>query len=566
MPHDDPTGLQLSLDSLDEPAEVLVRISNEALAGRPDLADEDGQSSGISDESERPSEAEPAPDTIESHGVAEGTAGTTTGGIITTDDAAQAVEASGAEHVGPPAALDVDLPDVGAASEIAVQPPAQPEPSEPAQPLPVDDPSLQIRLARIHLKTGSLAMARAEFEALAGRDGLDTLARLDLAEARWRTGDLEGAGEAAAAYLSDGGDEALGFVIAAEAAAIANRHAEARRCVEQALERHPSGIDPLFAGIPRRAAWASQTWSPVAVETATVEPSPAAAGVEIEVEAQPVPEPMPEAAPAEPEAAPAVAPAVEPAAVSLELEGTPEPEAAPEAVAPAVEPEAAPAEPEAAPEPETGPEPEAAPAEPEATSEPEAAPEAVAPAVEPAAVQPEPETGPAATPDPEATPAPEAAVESPACAGESVAAEAPSDAAAAAEQPPDAVEANAEVASGRSYLDADDPMMAALHFGVAIRLTPASAGAVLEAIGERQDLPLQLVRGDALRLLGLEGDAGAAYMSVASALGAPKPVAPEPVPEAPAPAPASPEPPAASVYPELPSAPAVEETPPIRWD
>ncbi len=109
-------------------------------------------------------------------------------------------------------------------------------------------------------------------------------------------------------------------------------------------------------------------------------------------------------------------------------------------------------------------------------------------------------------------------------------------------------------------------MMAALHFGVAIRLTPASAGAVLEAIGERQDLPLQLVRGDALRLLGLEGDAGAAYMSVASALGAPKPVAPEPVPEAPAPAPASPEPPAASVYPELPSAPAVEETPPIRWD
>ena len=521
MPHDDPTGLQLSLDSLDEPAEVLVRISNEALAGRPDLADEDGQSSGISDESERPSEAEPAPDTIESHGVAEGTAGTTTGGIITTDDAAQAVEASGAEHVGPPAALDVDLPDVGAASEIAVQPPAQPEPSEPAQPLPVDDPSLQIRLARIHLKTGSLAMARAEFEALAGRDGLDTLARLDLAEARWRTGDLEGAGEAAAAYLSDGGDEALGFVIAAEAAAIANRHAEARRCVEQALERHPSGIDPLLAGIPRRAAWASQTWSPVAVETATVEPSPAAAGVEIEVEAQPVPEPMPEAAPAEPEAAP---------------------------------------------EPETGPEPEAAPAEPEATSEPEAAPEAVAPAVEPAAVPPEPETGPAAPPEPEATPEPEAAVESPACAGESVAAEAPSDAAAAAEQPPDAVEANAEVASGRSYLDADDPMMAALHFGVAIRLTPASAGAVLEAIGERQDLPLQLVRGDALRLLGLEGDAGAAYMSVASALGAPKPVAPEPVPEAPAPAPASPEPPAASVYPELPSAPAVEETPPIRWD
>ena len=169
--------------------------------------------------------------------------------------------------------------------------------------------------------------------------------------------------------------------------------------------------------------------------------------------------------------------------------------------------------------------------------------------------------------------------------------------------------------SGRSYLDAGDALMAALHFGVALRLTPASAGAVLEAIGERQDLPLQLVRGDALRLLGLEGDAGKAYLSVASALGAPKPVAPapsdpepqaesapleppaspepeaarspepdaassesEPLPPAP-PEPAAesseaeppaaavpPEPAAAPSEPEPPAAPAVEEAPPIRWD
>jgi hypothetical protein len=127
----------------------------------------------------------------------------------------------------------------------------------------------------------------------------------------------------------------------------------------------------------------------------------------------------------------------------------------------------------------------------------------------------------------------------------------------AVEAAPNDVQATAEVASGRSYLEAGDPMMAALHFGVAIRMAPASATSVLDAIGDRQELPLQLVRGDALRLLGMEGDAGKAYQSVANALGAPKPVPPEP------PAPASdepePEPPAESAES------AFAEPPPIRW-
>jgi hypothetical protein len=114
------------------------------------------------------------------------------------------------------------------------------------------------------------------------------------------------------------------------------------------------------------------------------------------------------------------------------------------------------------------------------------------------------------------------------------------------------------VTSGRSYLAAEDPMMAALHFGVAIRLAPESAAAVLEAIGERQELPLQLVRGDALRLLGMEIDAGEAYQSVASALSVPKSAEPEPAP-------------AQSVEPEPAPAqaaadPIVEELPPLRWD
>jgi hypothetical protein len=134
----------------------------------------------------------------------------------------------------------------------------------------------------------------------------------------------------------------------------------------------------------------------------------------------------------------------------------------------------------------------------------------------------------------------------------------------AAEAAPHDVQATAEVASGRSYLEAGDPMMAALHFGVAIRLAPALASAVLDGIGDRQELPLQLLRGDALRLLGLEGDAGRAYQSVASALGGPK-APPEPT----APASIEPEPPAEPALPQpqtepdLPAASA--EPPPIRW-
>ena len=124
-------------------------------------------------------------------------------------------------------------------------------------------------------------------------------------------------------------------------------------------------------------------------------------------------------------------------------------------------------------------------------------------------------------------------------------------------------------------------MMAALHFAVAIRLAPTSASAVLAAIGDRQDLPLQLVRGDALRLLGLEGDAGRAYLSVASALGAPKSAAPETATEPPAEPVVSDEaaaPPAADMEPEPDPGPQGDsqtepqpepedsDAPPIRWD
>jgi hypothetical protein len=120
-------------------------------------------------------------------------------------------------------------------------------------------------------------------------------------------------------------------------------------------------------------------------------------------------------------------------------------------------------------------------------------------------------------------------------------------------------------------------MMAALHFGVAIRLAPESARAVLGAIGERQDLPLQLVRGDTLRILGLKTDADRAYLSVASALGAPKampptmpttPTAPEPpiAPDQPAAAMPEPAPPPPEPAPEPAQEPMLDDDSSIRWD
>ena len=85
-----------------------------------------------------------------------------------------------------------------------------------------------LRLARLHLRLGQLPLARAQLEALAGRAALDEGALLDLAEARWRTGDLAGAGEAAGALLARGRDDALALLIVAESVAAVGRPGEAR--------------------------------------------------------------------------------------------------------------------------------------------------------------------------------------------------------------------------------------------------------------------------------------------------------------------------------------------------
>jgi len=189
------------------------------------------------------------------------------------DAAAPPVEADAAAATG----SGVDAVDAGAApAAAAVEPEPAPEPErepEPAvepklqrEPEPEPEPELgpdplaggrpaSLRLAALHLRTGQHALARAELEALAGRGRLDEGALLDLAEIRWRTGDLTGAGEAAGALLARGHEAPLALVIAAEAVSAAGRPVEARRLSARALEVADGPLDPLFAGMPRALIW-----------------------------------------------------------------------------------------------------------------------------------------------------------------------------------------------------------------------------------------------------------------------------------------------------------------------
>lgn len=118
------------------------------------------------------------------------------------------------------------------------------------------------RLASLHLRLGSLALARAELEDLGRRGALDGAALADLAEARWRSGDLAGAASAATDHLAAGGSRPVAFVIAAEAAVAAGRPMEARAHVEALGAIEGSALEDLFGGMPRRAFWPTAPSTP----------------------------------------------------------------------------------------------------------------------------------------------------------------------------------------------------------------------------------------------------------------------------------------------------------------
>jgi hypothetical protein len=121
-------------------------------------------------------------------------------------------------------------------------------------------------VARLHLRLGSLQLARAELEEMAGKGILDDEGLIDLAEARWRTGDLAGAGEAANVALASGNEAIVALVIAAEATAAAGRPAEARRLASRALEMADLSVADVFAGMPRASIWPIEPGAPTVAE------------------------------------------------------------------------------------------------------------------------------------------------------------------------------------------------------------------------------------------------------------------------------------------------------------
>ena len=133
--------------------------------------------------------------------------------------------------------------------------------AEPAGGDGADRPAA-LRLARLHLRMGSLPLARAELESLAGRAMLDEDALLDLAEVRWRTGDLAGGGRRANALLARGRRDVLALVIAAESVSAQGRPGEARRLAGGALAAAEGPLETLFAGMPRSMIWPAEEPSP----------------------------------------------------------------------------------------------------------------------------------------------------------------------------------------------------------------------------------------------------------------------------------------------------------------
>jgi hypothetical protein len=165
------------------------------------------------------------------------------------------------------------------------------------------------RLARVHLRGGLLSLARATLEGMAGAGTLDRDAMADLAEVRWRSGDLEGAADAARAHQATGGDEPLAALILAEDMARAGQEDDANPIAGSLYERVGGAMDVLFANEPRSAIWppADEGW----MATGAAEPghwgllvggsevaAPSATSWELDIIEQPAAEPAPDFAPA----------------------------------------------------------------------------------------------------------------------------------------------------------------------------------------------------------------------------------------------------------------------------
>lgn len=133
-------------------------------------------------------------------------------------------------------------------------------------------------LAHAHLRLGSLALARTELETMAGLGTLDPAGLVDLAEVRWRTGDLAEAGEAAGEALRGQEEFPIALLIAAEAAAALGRPSEARRLASRAMAAATGSIDVIFAGMHRSPAWPTDADEPPPTAPTLFDRAPESAG------------------------------------------------------------------------------------------------------------------------------------------------------------------------------------------------------------------------------------------------------------------------------------------------
>ena len=159
-------------------------------------------------------------------------------------------------------------------------------PADTAHPGDLDGPPSSQRtpdaiLARVHLRGGLIALARAELEQMAGAGTLDTPALADLAETRWRSGDLPGAADAAQAHLDAGGIEPMALLIVAEALDAEGHLIDARAIAAQVLERVGGHVDRLFAGETRSSAWSTAGSIPTPLPPGTVAWGALAGGREV---------------------------------------------------------------------------------------------------------------------------------------------------------------------------------------------------------------------------------------------------------------------------------------------
>jgi tetratricopeptide (TPR) repeat protein len=331
-------------------------------------------------------------------------------------------------------------------------------------------------LARLHLRLGSLALARAELETLAGQDALDEDGLVDLAEARWRTGDIAGAGEAAVAALNEEEGPLVALVVAAEAAAARGRPTEARRLADKAMEAAAGTIDAIFAGMPRAGVWPPDAAAPPPSPTTMFDPP---RRLSASIHRHPIQLDASSAADAEAAAAAAAASDVAGESGAI-LDGA--------ADAPTVGLW------------------EAADSVDDAGALPEAADTYAQPE---AGAQPDVEAWRAidAQPDLDAQPATETSAQP------------------MVDASPELPVGDLELDLGRAALEAGDPDEAAVRLGIALRVAPALAPAVLDVVAGRTERSLVLVRGDAYRLVGRETEAQRAYAEAARGAASPPPAA-----------------------------------------